>query len=683
MTDTTPSAFTPFFRRFGDERVRDAEDLRALYARVEGQFRKSHFSADGAEAEFAANLSSQIEDRLPESCRTNAATALAAIAALEPHIFRMPQARFDFLNLKEETDLRHFLRRKEYFHEHEARVEEALGESLITVFRWIGSLVPQTEAPSPFSIPLICALPDAGMVIDNLYAEFSNETNRNAGIFVSLFERLWVNACEASGLDPHNPKRHPKLAAESDLPPQELAQAYLKGTPLLDFFLAPVPLRFAQEDRFSHMHILGGSGAGKTTLLQNLILHDLRSDDPPALVVVDSQGDLINKLSRLALFEPDKGPLADRLVLITPKDTKHPPAINIFDVNRERLAQYDEAAKEQVVAGVIQTFDYLFSGLLGADLTAKQGVFFRFVARLMLALPDTLGRSATILDMLALMDDPKPYQEAIASLPPIQRQFFERDFPSKTFAQTREQIRYRINAILENPTLARLFTSAETKLDFFDTLNKGGIILIDTSKEFLKGASGHFGRIMISLVLQAILERAALPEHHRKATFLYIDEAAEYFDANIDDFLTEARKQRCGLVCSHQFLDQAAPSLRASLAANTAMKLAGGVSTGDARALAPDMRTSTDFILNQPRLRFASYFRGATKNAVSIAVDVGRIEAAPTMSNNSFAILTERNRARVSISVAGPIWGPSTVRYEAKADANSVLSDPTAPAENW
>jgi hypothetical protein len=51
---------------------------------------------------------------------------------------------------------------------------------------------------------------------------------------------------------------------------------------------------------------------------------------------------------------------------------------------------------------VIQTFDYLFAGLLGADLTAKQGVFFRFVARLMLALPEIMGRNATILDMIAL-----------------------------------------------------------------------------------------------------------------------------------------------------------------------------------------------------------------------------------------------------------------------------------------
>ena len=168
----------------------------------------------------------------------------------------------------------------------------------------------------------------------------------------------------------------------------------------------------------------------------------------------------MGKIARLERFDPTWGKsLRDRFVLIDPRDIHNPPALNIFDVNRERMGSYDEVVQEQVTAGVIQTFDYLFNGLLGADLTAKQGVFFKFVARLMLALPQTMGRNATILDIVNLMEDAEPYRAAIQSLPPIQRNFFERDFldpKNSTFKQTREQIRYRLNAILENPTLARL-----------------------------------------------------------------------------------------------------------------------------------------------------------------------------------------------------------------------------------
>jgi hypothetical protein len=368
---------------------------------------------------------------------------------------------------------------------------------------------------------------------------------------------------------------------------------------------------------------------------------------------------LIRKVSRLAL-------LADRnVVLISPKDVGHPPALNIFDVNRERLGNYDQMTKEQVTAGVIQTFDYLFSGLFGADLSAKQSVFFKFVARLMLSLPETMGRSATILDMIALMEDTAAYKDAIAALPPIQRNFFERDFQSKTFSQTKEQIRYRLHAIIENPTLERLFTSPTTKVDLFAELNRGSIILVDTAKDFLKGSSAHFGQIFISLVLQAVLERAALPERDRRPAFLFVDEAAEYFDSNIDDLLTEARKQKLGCVFAHQYLDQCTSALKSSLAANTSIKFVAGVSTGDARTMAPELRTTSDFILNQPRLHFAAHIRNVTPQAVSIPIAVGQLDREPRISDYEYDAFVERNRERVAyrpepVPPASPATGGGT-----------------------
>jgi hypothetical protein len=398
---------------------------------------------------------------------------------------------------------------------------------------------------------------------------------------------------------------------------------------------------------------VGGTGAGKTTLLENLIAHDFDSPDCPSLIIVDSQGDLINKLSHLDRFHPDHGEFRDRFLLITPKDIQRPPALNIFDVNRSRLAEYDDLTKEQVTAGVIQTFDYLFTGLLGADLTAKQGVFFKFVARLMLALPGTMGRNATILDMMALMEDATPYKAAIQSLPPIQRTFFEKDFNGKTFVQTKEQIRYRLQAIIENPAIARLFTSPETRVDLFEEMNKGSIILVDTAKDFLKDASPHFGRIFISLALQAILERAALPQDERRDTYLIVDEAGSYFDSNIDEFLTDARKYRCGCLFAHQYLDQAAPALRASLAANTGSKFACRTSDADSRTLARDMRTTPKFILQQPSLSFAAYIRDVTPAAVALPVRTGLLN--DHMDSDAYEQLVARNRRRVSLETPGSI----------------------------
>jgi hypothetical protein len=196
-------------------------------------------------------------------------------------------------------------------------------------------------------------------------------------------------------------------------------------------------------------------------------------------------------------------------------------------------------------------------------------------------------------------------------------------------------------------------------------------------------------------VLQAILERAAIPESGRKPAFLIVDEAAAYFDSNIDDLLTEARKYKLGCVFAHQFLDQATPSLRASLAANTAIKMAAGVSTGDARSLAPDMRTTADFILSQPRLQFACYIRNVTPSAVSIPVEVGLLEQQPTLTPEAYDRLRDRNRKRVSLPRTdegfshGPEQSPALGTVESGAaprDFHSVpnsKSDPSAASEEW
>lgn len=563
------------------------------------------------------------------------AKAVAALIISERYMHELPPRSVDGMTLDEEAAYRNFLSKKRHYFDNQRIYHDLFDDVVVRILSSLGSRFPRLDETSPFTVPLLSVLPKPQAVVQGIFDALADQRLIDRGILDELAGQLSQNVARISGFELDNPKkvRWPADAEFAELP------EYVRDTPFEELLQTPVPLTFTHNVRFSHMHVLGGTGAGKTTLLENLLLNDLRSPDRPSLVVIDSQGDLIRKLSRLDVRRED-------MILVSPKDVHHPPALNIFDVNRERLGSYDQATREQVIAGVIQTFDYLFSGLIGADLSAKQGVFFKFIARLMLALPETFGRNATILDMIALMEDPAPYREAIASLPPIQRNFFERDFGSKTFTQTKEQIRYRLHAILENPTLARLFTSPRTKLDLFTELNRGSVILVDTAKDFLKGASANFGQIFISLVLQAVLERAATRERH--PTFIVIDEAAEYFDQNIDDLLTEVRKFNCGVVLAHQYLDQCTPGLRASLAANTSIKFAAGVSMSDARVLAPELRTSPDFIISQPRLHFAAHIRNVTPGAVSIPVEIGTLDSAPQLSADQYANFVEQNRERVA-----------------------------------
>ena len=177
--------------------------------------------------------------------------------------------------------------------------------------------------------------------------------------------------------------------------------------------------------------------------------------------------------------------------------------------------------------------------------------------------------------------------------------------------------------LLSNPTFERLFSSDINKLDMAAALDSGKVILINTAKDVLKSeASAFFGRYMIALVMQAAFERAAQKEELRRPAFLYIDEAADYFDGNIDTLLVQARKFKLGVTLAHQFLDQLTPSLRASIMTNPAVRFAGGVSQKDANALDSDMRTTAGFLMamrkSKTETEFSCYVRNVTDSAVKL-----------------------------------------------------------------
>ena len=150
--------------------------------------------------------------------------------------------------------------------------------------------------------------------------------------------------------------------------------------------------------------IFAPSGHGKTQLLQNIVSQFLAAPDPPAMVIMDSQGDMLGKIERLACFA---GPLRERLVILDPEDDA-PPALNFFDIGRG----------DGNDAQINELFAYLFTAI-DSDLTAKQGTAVTYLLKLMRALP-----GATIETLKDVMEEPirslesSRYAGAIAGLDP-------------------------------------------------------------------------------------------------------------------------------------------------------------------------------------------------------------------------------------------------------------------------
>jgi hypothetical protein len=184
-------------------------------------------------------------------------------------------------------------------------------------------------------------------------------------------------------------------------------------------------------------------------------------------------------------------------------------------------------------------------------------------------------------------------------------------------------------------------------------MNKGSLILINTAKELLKEeGSGVLGRFFIALISQATQERSSIAESERMPTFVYIDEAQDYFDHSIETLLTQARKYSVGVVLAHQFLDQFEPRLRQAVMTNTAIKMVGGLSAADASAFDAEMQCSVEFLQRmkkqQAHTEFALFVKNTTSRPVKTSIAFGQLEREPRMSGEERNALLAYNRARFS-----------------------------------
>lgn len=678
-------------------REAELQELAELYGRLRSVHDASAFSDTEMPHRLAVMMAAEVfrqtgaptgNDALIRHVGQSAAELLTAEI-----FFGFPDIDFAIpLALDESLALRRYLEEKRRFLLQAETLLAAWGERFVAM--WVSlfqhcpdALFIQTETtPNGLTLqrPLTQAMPDVVQAVQALI-DVIVDTERDDGLFGDLLSAINDNMWAVTGV-PEDARasttRTPVLPRACKEAKDKIPQLYLAGTPFAALFSEPVPLLITKAHRFEHCHIIAGTGHGKTQLMQAMMLKDFDDPERPGVVAIDSQGDMMRTLARLDRFNPAHD---DRLIILDPADTEWPLRLNLFDVNRDRIDALPRGEREQLLAGIVELYDYIFGALLGAELTQKQSVVFRFLAQLMLAIPD-----ATIHTLRQLLEDPTPYWSHIEQLPPTARTFLtehlfvatKRGQKSNDYNATRAQVLRRLYGILSNPTFERLFSHPRNAFDMKGALDAGKVVLVNTAKDVLKAeASAIFGRYIIALILKSALERAADAKAARRPAFVYIDEAADYFDDTIDTLLIQARKYNVGMTLAHQFLDQLTPGLRASVMSNPAIRFAGGLSAKDAAALKEDMRSSPEFLLGMRKRatssEFACFVRHLTPTAVTYPLELGQAEREPKMCDADFAALLSRIRAQV----AAPI--DETLAHVAGAAGESPPEPPGEPPQDF
>ena len=474
--------------------------------------------------------------------------------------------------------------------------------NLIDVFRLFVSFLPPEGDGISFSMPLKDSIP--GEFIEQLIVPLYRDESHFPNTCELLDKRLHL----MSGV-PFEPASANKLVLPSAYKGKEPISAYLYGTPLYKLLDITVPLSISPDILMEHVHIIGSTGSGKTQLLQYLIAQLSQTDS--SIVVMDSQGEMIDKLLHYEDIPED------RFVVIDPTDIEFPIGLNIFDVP----VSNNPVDAERQMNTAIELIEYVFSSIMDAESTSKQRGLVRNVIRLLIYIPE-----ATINTFIEILSDGvDPYKDYIQNLNSIGKRFFEQDFDSRSYAKTKEEVLWRVNTLLENPAIFRMFSSPRNLFSIGELMDQRKVILVNTAKDFLQeGASAFFGRFFVSLLLQSAQSRASRKE--RIDTYFLVDEAQEYVDRNISTLLVQARKYRVSVILAHQYLNQLPSDALQSVMGNTLTKFAGRVSASDARALAPDLHTTKEFLSSIKKLTFALYVSDDMQNAITINVPAGYIE---------------------------------------------------------
>jgi hypothetical protein len=563
------------------------------------------------------------------------------------------------------SDTRRYLQRKELFYRTFERRMDAARDKIIQFFVIFLQNAPQTlfvetdDDANIATVPLAELSPrvsDTVAVALGTFLSTKDPTNSDEYLFLRLSRTLLENLSSASGytldLIESGSVKNPKIIypVDSNLPPQQLCNAYLRDTPLLQVFDADLPFILPDETRFAGHWIIAQQGRGKTTLLHSMFLDDVKRN--ASIIVMDSKGELIDPICNLKEIQ-------DRLVLIEP-NADFPLALNPLNIPRANAAQTRELVQ------------YIFASLMGLKFTELQRALFRNLLPAVLRIPNP---TLEIVRKVLVHGFPK---DQIHLLEPRQQEFFTDaayGFNSDTYRGTRREIVWRIDDVMSNDLLRTMFEAPNTKLDIGRLMDDGRIIVINNSKRLLgKEGCEFFGRFFLSLILSAAHQRGDRTPAQKLPCYVYIDECHDIIseDKSVPEIIDQCRSQKIAIILSHQRADQLSDEVLDAVN-NCAIRFAN--SDNDAKFLADKLRTTPEFLRTLPIGTFAAFARDLTPHALALQVPYNDLSALPQMTPAEQAAIRSRMREEFSLA-------PQPKRASADAVSPSEADKPLAAPPN-
>lgn len=343
-----------------------------------------------------------------------------------------------------------------------------------------------------------------------------------------------------------------------------------------------IPFGIKQDDRLSHIYIIGKTGVGKSTLIEVLARQDL--DAGRGFALIDPHGDLVERIAGVAMAAAP-----DRVAYLNAPDRLQP-----FGYNPLRRVGADQIPL--AAAGLIETLRKLWPDAWGVRMehVLRNAVY---------ALLEQ--EQARLPDILRLFAD-EAYRKAVArhTRNETVRKFWLGEFENYHFRQRADAIapiQNKLGALLSDPRLYRALVEPDVDLHLRSLMDDGKVLLANVAKGRLgEGSSLVLGALLLSTLALAALTRADSPE--RRPFFIYADEFQMFTTLMLANMMSELRKYGVGLTLAHQYMHQLAPDVRHAVLGNAGTIMSFRVGPEDAPLLSEEFQPAfgTLDLLNLP-----------------------------------------------------------------------------------
>ena len=335
--------------------------------------------------------------------------------------------------------------------------------------------------------------------------------------------------------------------------------------------------KIRNEDRSTHLYIIGASGTGKSKFLEFLIRQDIKEGS--GFGVIDPHGDLVEDLKGYLTLVLSKEELEEKVLLIDLGDEKY----TIFFNPLEKIKDVSSA---EISSELLEVFKKIWHDSWGArmeDLLRNT-----FIA--------LIESGLTLVDLPRFLVDEDFRLNVLDKVEhPITLQYFQRfnNLSPKTRDEWMESTLNKVNAFLSNDRIREMLSSKNSSFSLREIMDSKKIMLLNLDKGKLKDSADLLGSLFLIKLKIAAFSRSDTPKDKRIPFYLYLDEFQNFATQAFCETLSEARKYRFSLIMAHQNLSQLPKDLKDSVLANSGIQICFRVSRADAERLAKEFFETT------------------------------------------------------------------------------------------